>query len=266
MKYTMIDFPLTQEYEEMITKFIEDGFKSGRIIKIDNIYYDLKSLSIPVNMDCLNCEKVCDVNCCNGHPYPPQQESLDYVKENYDEIFTDDNAGEPEDRAQLYERLLEKQFTVKFNNRMWPRGNVKRHEPMETFPVVPDNGCIFNVKCGNYHKCMIHAHALTEGINPIAKKPIYCSLYPLCSVDLNDKEKFLFCILDEDIKFNMWGGVDQSKRPCFNKGLLTDPNRDYFKDEDYKPALLASINSVSYMYGADAATKSVLALQQYLNK
>ena len=33
MKYTMIDFPLTSEYEDKISKFIEEGFKSGRIIK-----------------------------------------------------------------------------------------------------------------------------------------------------------------------------------------------------------------------------------------
>lgn len=250
MYYSMLDFKLTDDYESRIRKYLIDGVNAGTIYRHGNDFFDLKSLSILVNLDCMNCEKVCDINCCGGAPYPPQGESLEFIKENYNEIFSDEAVGLPEERKKLKELLIDRNLTVLFGNRRWQAGAVKKTKGMETFPKVPDNGCVFNVKQPEgHHKCAIHAHCVTKGINPITKKPIYCSMYPLCSVDLREDSRFLFCILDDDIDFGMWQNVDHSIRPCFNKGLLTDPNRPYFKDEDYKFALDASIGSARYIYG-----------------
>lgn len=255
MKYTLMDFKLTEDYESRVRRYLIDGVNNGTILRIGNDFFDIKSLTIPTNLDCLNCEKVCDINCCRGTPYPPQSESLEFIKENYNEIFSDENAGDLEDRKKLKELLIDRNLTVLFGNRRWQAGAIKKTKGMETFPKVPDNGCVFNVTCEHGHKCAIHAHCLTKGINPISKKPIYCSLYPLCSIDLRDDSRFLFCILDPDITFGMWQNVDQSERPCFNKGLLTDPDRPYFKDEDYKSAFESSINSVKYLYGEELSNQ-----------
>lgn len=265
MKYSMMDFDLSDDYVSRVNKYLEEGLSNGNIVKVGNHYFDLKSLSIPVNLDCLNCEKVCDINCCGGAPYPPQQESLEFIKKHFDEIFSDPNAGDPDDRVKLNKLLMEKNFTVNFGNRRWQPGAIKKTKGMETFPIVHENGCIFNVKDGDKHKCAIHAHCLTCGINPIEKKPIYCSMYPLCSIDINDESKFIFCILDKDITFNMWQGIDFSVRPCFNKGLLTDPNREYFKDEDYKTSFESSYNSVVYLLKDEEVPKQVLSILKERN-
>ena len=267
MKYSLMTFELTDDYINKVKTYLSDGLSNGTIIKIDDHYFDLKSLSILTNLDCLHCEEVCETNCCNGSPYPPQQESIDYVLSNHREIFLDEKVGTPEDRYYLYDMFLQRNKTVNFGNRRWMPGAIKKTKGMQTYPKVPHDRCVFNVEQEDgSHLCAIHGHCLHCNEDPIAKKPNYCSLYPLSSIDLDDTSKFIFCIIGKDITFNNWQGIDFSSRPCFNKGLLTDPNRQYFKDEDYKSAYESSYKSVVYLIGESTASKVLPYLHKYMQE
>lgn len=252
MKYTFTNFELSEDYQQRVRDYIAKGLGNQSIISVDGLFFDLKSLSIPINLDCLHCEEVCDINCCDGHPYPPQKECIDYALENIEEIFQDYNVGDLDARMKAYNILKEKgSLTVNMGNRQFTPGAIKKTKPMQTFPYTKADGCIFNILCNGQHKCALHANCLTKGIDPFTKKPIHCSTYPLCSIDISEDSKFIFCVLDPDITFGLWTNIDFLSRPCSNKNMFTDPNRTIFKDEDYKPAFIQCYHSLTYFINED---------------
>ncbi|EFV74625.1 MULTISPECIES: hypothetical protein [Bacillaceae] len=173
-EYAYINFPMATVLKENLDKYISQNYNISVFEFMGNLF-DIKSLSRPVNLDCMNCHLAHFSLCCDGSPYPPTKEDINKVYNHVDNIFKETQSNSDYFKSKKY---------YSENGILDKNGSFIEH----------CGKCIFSIKIGEKgsHGCAIHGYAIKNNINYTKLKPKGCMMYPLDIVKLSDNSDFVF--------------------------------------------------------------------------
>lgn len=220
--------------------------EKGKFLKIENVYYDLTSLSTLVNLDCFNCHRI-QRPCCDGSPYEFSDEYLSLIDEKVDDII---KTCLPKDKQKEYFSFMHKYGYVSLVGYDQQKIFFNPPEFLKTF-TEKDMKCFFFFKDSDgIEKCMIHRYCVLKGIDFTTLKPPSCMLFPIDVINFKHSDskkdfKMVFAITEDTKTFSRWSS-EYLEFACTNKGL---GYKDMFLDKDYVPAYKAQGTSFKKLFG-----------------
>ena len=205
----------------------------------DYVYFDLCSLSIKINMDCLHCYE----NCCGGDL------RVATVKE-YEQLYND-----------KYDKIVKSIpdcYRDEFNSFISQYGMFIKHRYYMQFlnTQAKDNRCIFSFRDKEgLNKCVIHKYCLDNNISPNLFKPGSCSLFPIDIVKFKMQEEqgyLIFCCSNATVHFSRFALTDKRHNnvifPCLDLSIAK--KRD-FSEKTIMPAYVYASSYVKEVFNLD---------------
>lgn len=199
---------------------------------------DADSFLHPANFDCFNCL----TNCCVQFPYEFNSKAREIILENlseYDELTKAISILREEGLSE--EEILS---SIEKDPMLIPKNHVKN-----TF-----DRCTCSCVYIDRNLCALHKICIDRGMSLeeiIDAKPLWCSIYPLEILSEND-ESLLYIFVPTEENGSM--SMNDSDFPCMNIGMsktakFRRENPIGFKEEDYKPFILAYRSVLRYILG-----------------
>lgn len=205
----------------------------------DYVYFDLYSLSIKLNMDCLHCYE----NCCDGdHRSPTLKEYKELYEDKYSEIvksIPESYRDEFDSFVNQYGMFTKYPYKLKYMNIQ-----------------SKDNHCVFLFKDDEgLNKCVIHKYCLDNNISPNLFKPGSCSLFPIDVIKFKMQDEggyFVFCSSLDTSQFTRFAVTNSENNnviyPCLDLDVADKYN---FSEDTIMPAYVYARSYVKEVFNLD---------------
>lgn len=207
---------------------------------LDYVYFDLYSLSIRINVDCLHCHK----HCCKGAFRVP---TLKKYKQLYEKEYSNILKSVPDSYRDEFDSFVKQNgmFTVHPNKRGYLNAQAK------------DDACIFSFQDDeDLNKCIVHKYCLDNNISPNLFKIGSCSLFPIDIVKFKMKDEsgyFVFCSCSATALFSRFASIDRNNNnatyPCLDLSISYEHG---FSEATIMPAYVYANSYVNEVFNLDA--------------
>ncbi len=232
------------------TSYLEE---EGRLLKIDNVYFDAQAMLDPFVCDTRLCipgkngRTITGLKthrtCCGG--YAPRVSPNE--KKRIESILP-----EIEKRFPALEQLIKKEG-----------GFYEWDEDYDRLLVRPkEDWCIFmsnDPESLGFHFCMLHVFCNENGLNPLDYKPSACLMFPLVLMDVDEKENIMLISKHSYEVATVGEGGDSDEDDYLNLACCS-PNR-----LATKPLYVEMRDTLEYMFGETVWRRLDKALAEWEN-